>query len=100
MRANGEIIWVNSLGEVVYDNENKSSRMIGIVRDITKQVTRERRLLQHSLVLNQLNSLVLVLDENTDFTFASSSVVKMTGYSIEEVLGQGWWNLSYISESK
>ncbi len=94
----GEVKWVNALGKLEYDKENKPVKLLGIVRDITVQVTRERRLLQHSLILNQISSLVLVMNKETDFIFVSPSIIKLTGYSIEEVLGQGWWQKSFISE--
>ncbi|MCF6214106.1 MAG: PAS domain S-box protein [Flavobacteriaceae bacterium] len=100
LRDTGGITWVNILGEIDFNGHDKDPKMIAIVRDITKQVTRERRLLQHSLILNQLNSLILVMDKNSDFIFASSSVFKLTGYNIEEVLGRGWWDVSYVSEEE
>jgi len=93
----GEVKWVNALGKLETGKDNKPQKLLGIARDITVQIKRERRLLQHSLILNQINSLVLVMNAETDFIFASPSILKLTGYSIEEVLGQGWWQKSFIS---
>jgi PAS domain S-box-containing protein len=96
----GSIIWVNNLGEIIYDKNDKPAKLLGIFRDVTHQINRERRLLQHSLILNQISSLVMVLDKKGDFIFVSPSVKDLTGYLISEVLGQGWWNLSYISDEE
>ncbi|MFK5890037.1 MAG: PAS domain S-box protein [Flavobacteriaceae bacterium] len=93
----GAITWVTSTTQVLFDKNNKPVKLLGIFRDITNQINRERRLLQHSLILNQMSSLVMVLDKNTDFIFVSPSVKELTGYDISDVLGQGWWNVSYIS---
>lgn len=95
---NGNIIWVASTSKVLFDKNNKPLKLLGIFRDITHQINRERRLLQHSLILNQMSSLVMVLDKNVDFIFASPSIKELTGYEISDVLGQGWWNVSYISD--
>ena len=96
----GSIIWVNNIAQIIFDKTGKPIRMLGIFRDVTNQVNRERRLLQHSLILNQISSLVMVLDKNADFIFVSPSIYELTGYSISEVLGQGWWNVSYVSEEE
>lgn len=95
----GSVTWVNARGEVTLDKDNKPDKLMGIFKDITTQIQRERRLLQHSIILNQMSSLVVVMDKNTDFVFASPSVTRETGYTIGEILGQGWWEKSYISEA-
>ncbi len=97
---NGTIIWVNNLSQIIYDKNNKPVKLLSIFRDVTHQINRERRLLQHSLILNQISSLVMVLDKKGDFIFVSPSVKDLTGYLISEVLGQGWWNLSYITDEE
>lgn len=95
---NGSIIWVNARGEVTFDKEHKPNKLMGIVKDVTIQIKRERMLLEHSLILNQISSIVLVTDNHTNITFGTPSVLKLTGYSIEEVLGQGWWDNTFFSK--
>ena len=95
---NSTIIWVNARGEVTFDKDHKPDKLMGIVKDVSIQIQRERRLLQHSLILNQISSLVLVTDKNTDIIFGSPSVTKQTGFSIEEILGQGWWDKTFKTE--
>jgi len=94
----GKIKWVNNLGRLEYDKEKTPIKLLIITRDVTVQIKRERKLLQHSIILNQINSLVLVMNPETDFTFVSPTIQKLTGYSIEEILGQGWWKKSFLSE--
>lgn len=94
----GSIIWTNNKSKIIYDKNNRPIKMLAICKDVTDQINRERRLLQHSLILNQVSSLIMVLDKNADFIFVSPSINELTGYSISDVLGQGWWNVSYISD--
>ena len=42
----------------------------------------------------------MVLDDHGDFIFVSPSIKELTGYNINEVLGQGWWNVSYVSNEE
>lgn len=97
---NGSIIWVNARGEVTFDKAHNPDKLMGIVKDVSIQIQRERRLLQHSLILNQISSLVLVTDKNTDIIFGSPSITKQTGFSIEEILGQGWWDKTFKTEKE
>lgn len=97
---NGSIIWVNARGEVTFDKGHKPNKLIVIIKDVTIQIKRERKLLDHSLILNQISSIVLVTDSNTNIIFGTPSVLKLTGYSIEEVLGQGWWDNTFYSKKE
>ncbi len=45
-------------------------------------------------ILNSVLELVLVADETGSEVYASPSVKSMLGYEPEEVLGDGWWNLT------
>lgn len=67
VKPNGEIIWINALGQAEYDDENRPIRMIGICMDISKRkriefaIENERARLQ--LILDSLPVAVAVADE-------------------------------------
>jgi len=44
--------------------------------------------------LNDINALVLVADANGDILFANKAIEEILGYSQQEVLGNGWWELT------
>jgi PAS domain S-box-containing protein/putative nucleotidyltransferase with HDIG domain len=45
-------------------------------------------------ILQNVTSLVMVLDSDGLITFASPSTAKTIGYPAEELLGDGWWRLT------
>jgi PAS domain S-box-containing protein len=47
-------------------------------------------------ILNSVLDLVLVADETGSVIYASPSVKSMLGYEPEEVLGDGWWNVTRL----
>lgn len=55
--------------------------------------SREKILLSNNL-LELVGSLLLVADTEGQIVYAGSSVKEVLGYEPEELLGDGWWNLS------
>lgn len=67
----------------------------GVVRDVTDRVRAEEKLrLSHS-ILRRIGNLVLVLDSGARVVYVSPSVEPLLGYTVEEVLGEGWWGLPW-----
>ena len=59
--------------------------------------TREQREAHFQLadrIVSTVRNLVLVANERVEVTFASPSVYRLLGYTPEEVLGEGWLNLT------
>lgn len=50
---------------------------------------------QESTILNKLNIIILSFDRNGQVYYASKGITKITGYSCKEVMGEGWWELSF-----
>jgi len=46
-------------------------------------------------ILNTIETLVFVLNGNADVVYVSPAVQRILGYTPEEVLGDGWWDLAY-----
>jgi PAS domain S-box-containing protein len=49
--------------------------------------------------LNSIGNLVLVANSNADIIYVSPSVQNIIGYTPEEILGEGWWEMERISGS-
>jgi PAS domain S-box-containing protein len=50
-------------------------------------------------VLNNIDALVLTSNANGEVTFVSKNVNRILGYSRQEVLNRGWWNLRLRREA-
>ncbi|NER52390.1 MAG: PAS domain S-box protein [Symploca sp. SIO1A3] len=76
------------------DNEDKISGLVAVVADITEQkrTSEQVRLLQ-SVVVNTNDAVIITEAESIDFPgprilYVNQAFTTMTGYSLEEVLGQ------------
>jgi len=61
--------------------------------DVNPQL--QKKSLQESSILNKLNIIVLSCDSNGQIYYASEGITKITGYTCDEVMGEGWWQLSF-----
>ena len=44
--------------------------------------------------LDDINAIILVADENGSIVFANKAIEEIIGYTVPEVLGNGWWELT------
>ena len=51
------------------------------------------RLVFADTIINNSRSIVLAVDKKANVVFASRSITSVLGYTSEEVLGDGWWNV-------
>jgi PAS domain S-box-containing protein len=69
--------------------------MISTVQDVTERTLAEEQLrLSHSILQN-VGNLVIVADRAGQVFYVSPSVTRLLGYSPAELLGDGWWKLTY-----
>jgi PAS domain S-box-containing protein len=89
----GEIRWINALGEGEYDGQGNSLTMSGICIDITQR-KKEQELLKESLAAysNLINGMIdsaWVIDFEGNFIDVNRAAVETLGYSKEELLAIG-----------
>jgi PAS domain S-box-containing protein len=64
-RANGEYAFVHDRGHIIFDADNKPSRMIGATQDITKRILLENKLVgERTTRLKEITAAVLTAQEN------------------------------------
>jgi two-component system cell cycle sensor histidine kinase/response regulator CckA len=74
--------------------EGKVAYVITILRDITKRKEIEERLQFSDRIIVTTNNLIVVADGKGDIVYTSPAIKRILGYSSEEMLGSGWWNLT------
>jgi len=86
------IEWRDSLGV----NNNYVS--VGV--DISEWKKKEELKIQSEAILKNIPSIVLVSNKIGEIVFASPSVEKILGYKANEVLGEKWWQKTFLSKYK
>jgi PAS domain S-box-containing protein len=86
------IEWRDSLGA----NNNYVS--VGV--DISDWKRKEEHRIQSAEILKNIPSIVLVSNKEGKIVFASPSVEKILGYKAKEVLGEKWWQKTFLSKYK
>lgn len=65
--------------------------------DVTEKETEKNRLALSDEILRSIGNLVLVTNSSAEIIYVSPSVENILGYSPDELLGDGWWELERIS---
>jgi PAS domain S-box-containing protein len=94
----GTIRWMESKIIPTLDNDGKLIRLDGVTSNITKRKEAEEALknseyLFRSMIENSSDA-IMIVNEQSEVTYASNSLYRIMGYSPEEVLGKT--SLSYI----
>ncbi|MBM4257843.1 MAG: PAS domain S-box protein [Deltaproteobacteria bacterium] len=94
----GEYKWIFSRAKALRDDNGKVTRMAGTHTDRTERRLTEDRLRLSDQVLSSIDNLVLVADEHGQIVYVNPAVTRLLGYTREEVLGDGWVNLTHPDE--
>jgi PAS domain S-box-containing protein len=90
--GNGHYVWVLSRAAAEWDEAGNPIRMVGSDADITERKIHERILAenesQYRNLVNNLKEVVFEADKDGKITFLSQSWEKLTGFTVEESLGQ------------
>ena len=83
----------------IYDEKGKLRFVIGYGTDITHRVLTEEENKKLSFVAKNTNNGVLMLNKNKEITWANDSFLKRSGYSLNELIGQGATNFLFEGAS-
>jgi diguanylate cyclase (GGDEF)-like protein/PAS domain S-box-containing protein len=92
--------WIYDKGRIIYDEENKPARWLGMMLDITERKRTEEALRESEQLYRFLGEGILHQvwtarpDGNLDYV--NERTLQYFGRSMEEVLGEGW--LNYIHQ--
>jgi PAS domain S-box-containing protein len=94
LKSDGSYAFVRDKAIIIRDKTGKAIRMVGAMQDISEEVLKAQQLkIFESAIKNTSDAVVITsaqLPNSSDvkIVFVNDSYVKMTGYSIEEVLGK------------
>ena len=88
IHRNGSTLWVETRTKPIFDDQSNFKGFIGITRDITER-KRAQEALQESerryrLLADNAADTIWTVDLNMRLTYASPSITRLLGYSVEE----------------
>jgi diguanylate cyclase (GGDEF)-like protein/PAS domain S-box-containing protein len=94
LSKDGTIKYINTISQVIYDEENNPIQIVGTMQDISGRINEVRKLTESqskykSLFENNLD-LVYSFDVTGHITSVNQMVIKTTGYSERELLGKNF----------
>ncbi|MFO0791447.1 MAG: PAS domain S-box protein [Pirellulales bacterium] len=87
-KKNGELYWESASVSPVRNQSNEITHYLAVKEDITNKVhDREKLRLQSSALAAAANS-IFITNEKGQVTWANAAFCRMSGYALEELLGQ------------
>jgi PAS domain S-box-containing protein len=91
-QKDGEFKWINARGDVLLNEQNKAYRFIGFNRDITERKLAEELVAakerEYRSLINSLQEVIFKTDIYGAITFLNPHWEKMTGYVVENSIGE------------
>ncbi len=84
----GEYRWFRISGQAIWDDNGQAYRMAGSIVDITEGRIAQDQLRKLSLATRHSPASVVITDKNGTIEYVNSTFSKVTGYSVEEAIGQ------------
>lgn len=88
MRKNGARVWIDWTNKAIMDEQGQLAEILSIGSDITARREAEKKMKHLSTAVEQSSDWILITDNNGGIEYVNDSVVRMTGYAREEMLGQ------------
>ncbi|MEF8871426.1 MAG: PAS domain S-box protein [Haloarculaceae archaeon] len=89
--VDGEIRWVHETAEVEFTIDGEPTSGIGVVRDITDQVQKEREIRaqkrRYESLFNSIGGAIVVTDPDGRISTCNPGVTDLFGYDIDEIEG-------------
>jgi two-component system cell cycle sensor histidine kinase/response regulator CckA len=98
IRPDGKIGWQEWTDQAFFDENGKIKEIQSVGRDITEKKEIEHRLELSIDILEKVKAIVLVADKSGEIIYANQGVKSILGFTKEQILGDGWWNLTRTDE--
>lgn len=87
-KKDGSFFWGRSFSQPLKDDAGNISEFFGIIQDVTLEKQNEEKLKVLSKISEENIHAVIIADERGKITWVNKSFTKLTGYTLEEVLGR------------
>lgn len=94
LKSDGSYAFVRDKAIIIRDETGRATRMVGAMHDISEDVAKEQQLKMFESAIKNTNDAVVITSaqqpnsSEVKILFVNDSFVRMTGYSLEEVLGK------------
>jgi PAS domain S-box-containing protein len=92
-RADGTYGHIFDRASVVYDNEGKPSRVVGVAIDVTERRQAEEKIREQAALLDQASDAIILCDLEARIMFWSKGAERLYGWTAAEAVGKGMVNL-------
>jgi PAS domain S-box-containing protein len=104
VRPDGEVRWIRDRAVPVHDEERRVVRVAGIAEDITERKRAADDLQESeqrfSRMLQRVELVALMLDRDACITYCNDYLLRLTGWTREEVSGGNWFELFLPSDNR
>ncbi len=91
------IHWMQGKGKVFYRDNGEPDKLIGTVRDITKEKTQQQQLIESEqkfrLLADSMPQKIWTADLEGNLNYFNKSVFEYSGMSFEEIISKGWLDI-------
>lgn len=82
------IRWMSCIGKFTWNDQGIASRLSGTIQDITDRKQNEETVRRLSYVAQYTSNCVIIADKNKKIQWVNDSLLRLTGYSFNEIVGQ------------
>lgn len=94
IKTSGDIRWIRTQGKVFYDENNKPSKMLGTLRDITEEKLHQQELQESEqkfrLLSNSMPQHIWTANPKGNLNYFNQSVFDYSGLTPKEIKEGGW----------
>lgn len=91
-RKDGEYIWIETSGKVIYDENNNPLEIVSVTRDATERILKDQRLKeseeQYRLIAENATDMITRHDILGFYNYISTSSYTLLGYAPEDLIGK------------
>ena len=87
-QGNGDSFWVKLVGEKKYAGSQNNLIVTGIIQNISEQKKYQEEIQRLSYVAEYTSNSVIIADKTKKILWVNDSLLKLTGYQQEEVIGK------------
>lgn len=91
-RKDGEFIWIETSGKIIYDEYNNPIEIVSVTRDATDRILKDQRLKeseeQYRLIAENATDMITRHDLLGFYNYVSTSSYTLLGYAPEDLLGK------------